>query len=126
MRVTNHSVRALLNIGAPLFLSGFYSVELLSHKLVRHFIPFFLIPLLISNAILAAYQPLYLVTLIPQLLIYALAIGGALTRDSALGRSKPLYIPYFFCFVNAAAFFGILSIMRGHKQSAWSSRASAA
>lgn len=123
VRVTNHSVRALLNIGAPLFLSGFYSVELLSHKLVRHFIPFFLIPLLVSNAILVAYQPLYLVTLIPQLLIYALAIAGALTRDSALGRSKPLYIPYFFCFVNAAAFFGILSIMRGHKQSAWSSRA---
>jgi cellulose synthase/poly-beta-1,6-N-acetylglucosamine synthase-like glycosyltransferase len=106
VRVTNHSV--------------------LSHKLVRHFIPFFLIPLLISNAILAAYQPLYLVTLIPQLLIYALAIGGALTRDSALGRSKPLYIPYFFCFVNAAAFFGILSIMRGQKQSSWSSRPSAA
>ncbi len=89
---------------------------------MRHFIPFFLIPLLISNAILAAFQPLYLVTLIPQLMIYALAIAGALTRESKLGRSKPLYIPYFFCFVNAAAFFGILSIMRGHKQAAWSSR----
>jgi len=126
VRVTNHSVRALLNIGAPLFFSGFYSVELLSHKLVRHFIPFFLIPLLLSNVALAVVQPLYLVTLIPQLLIYALAVAGALTRDSALGRSKPLYIPYFFCFVNAAAFFGILSIMRGHKQSAWSSRPTAA
>jgi cellulose synthase/poly-beta-1,6-N-acetylglucosamine synthase-like glycosyltransferase len=122
VRVTNHSVRALLNIGAPLFLSGFYSVELLSHKLVRHFIPFFLIPLFISNAILAAIEPMYLVTMIPQALIYVLAIAGALLRHSPIGRSKPLYIPYFFCFVNAAAFFGILSIMRGRKLAAWSSR----
>jgi biofilm PGA synthesis N-glycosyltransferase PgaC len=122
VRVTNHSVRALLNIGAPLFLSGFYSVELLSHKLVRHFVPFFLIPLFITNAILATFAPIYLVTMIPQALIYALAIAGALLRDSPIGRSKPLYIPYFFCFVNAAAFFGILSIMRGKKLAAWSSR----
>ncbi|HEU5162720.1 MAG TPA: glycosyltransferase family 2 protein, partial [Thermoanaerobaculia bacterium] len=41
VRVTNHSVRALLNLGSALWTSGFYSVELLSHKLVRHLIPFF-------------------------------------------------------------------------------------
>jgi cellulose synthase/poly-beta-1,6-N-acetylglucosamine synthase-like glycosyltransferase len=124
VRVTNHSVRALLNIGAPLFLSGFYSVELLSHKLVRHFVPFFLIPLFVSNAILLFFRPLYLVTFVPQLLVYGLAAMGAMTRETPLGRRKPLYIPYFFCFVNAAAFLGILSILRGHKQAAWSSRPS--
>ena len=122
VRVTNHSVRALLNLGAPLFTSGFYSVELLSHKLVRHFIPFFLIPLLIANLFLVRAGALYQLALLGQVTIYGLAALGAILRNSPAGRARPLYVPYFFCFVNAAAFFGILSIMRGRKLAAWSTR----
>lgn len=123
IRVTNHSVRALLNLGSSLYTSGLYSVELLSHKLVRHFVPFFLIPLLAANIALVRLSPFYVLTLIGQLAIYALAIAGALLRDHPLGRSRLFYIPYFFCFVNAAAFLGVLSIFRGRKLEAWSTRA---
>lgn len=122
IRVTNHSVRALLNLGSDLFTHGFYSLELLSHKLVRHFIPFFLIPLFLASAILALRSPFYAVMLAGQVLVYALAIAGALLRDHPLGRKKFFTVPYFFCFVNAAAFFGILSIFRGERKAAWSSR----
>lgn len=123
IRVTNHSVRALLNLGSHLFTHGFYSLELLSHKLVRHFIPFFLIPLFVASIVLATTRsPFYLVMLGGQVLVYALAIAGAVLRDHPLGRKKFFTVPYFFCFVNAAAFFGILSIFRGERKAAWSSR----
>jgi cellulose synthase/poly-beta-1,6-N-acetylglucosamine synthase-like glycosyltransferase len=122
IRVTNHSVRALLAVGSRLFTSGFYSLELLSHKLVRHFIPFFLIPLFVSNLLIAPLSWFYVVTLSGQIAFYALAVAGAVARKSAIGRMKILTVPYFFSFVNAAAFLGILSIFRGRETHAWSTR----
>ncbi|MGZ8867332.1 MAG: glycosyltransferase, partial [Thermoanaerobaculia bacterium] len=122
VRVTNHSVRALFAIGWPLLTSGFYSVELLSHKLIRHFIPFFLIPLFVSNVALVREGPFYALTMAGQVLAYGLAIIGLRSRSQSIGRSKILTVPYFFCFVNAAAFLGILSIFRRHKVEAWSTR----
>jgi hypothetical protein len=114
--VTNHSVRALLKLRSRLFTSGFYSVELLSHKLVRHFIPFFLIPLLISSAFA------FPIAFFGQLGFYGLAIAGALLRDRKIGRAKIFTVPYFFTFVNAAAFVGILSMLKGKRTEAWSTR----
>ncbi|HVS30992.1 MAG TPA: glycosyltransferase family 2 protein [Thermoanaerobaculia bacterium] len=122
IRVTNHSVRALLALGPALLTSGFYSVELLSHKLVRHFVPFFLIPLFIANAFLVTAGPFYVLTMAGQLLIYGLALLGAALRQRPAGRSRFLTVPYYFCFVNAAAFLGILSIFRGRKLDAWTTR----
>lgn len=120
VRVTNHSVRALLNLRSHLFTSGFYSVELLSHKLVRHFIPFFLVLLLISSAV--AFPMVFL----GQLGFYGLATAGALLRHQKIGRAKIFTVPYFFTFVNAAAFVGILSMLKGNKTAAWSTRSAAA
>ncbi|HEX8251598.1 MAG TPA: glycosyltransferase family 2 protein, partial [Thermoanaerobaculia bacterium] len=118
IRITNHSVSALLKLGAPLFTSGFYSVELLSHKLIRHFIAYFLIPLLIANIFLVRVSPFYVVALAGQLAIYGLALIGMVVRDKPIGRSRFFTVPYYFCFVNAAAFFGILTMFRKHKLTA--------
>ncbi|HEY0160118.1 MAG TPA: glycosyltransferase family 2 protein [Thermoanaerobaculia bacterium] len=123
IRITNHSVSALLKLGAPLVTSGFYSVELLSHKLIRHFIAYFLIPLFIANLFLLRVSPLYVVALAGQLAIYGLAAVGAVVRDKPIGRSRFFTVPYYFCFVNVAAFFGILTMFRKHKTTAWSTRA---
>ena len=122
IRVTNHSVRALFAIGSPLITSGFYSIELLSHKLVRHFIPFFLIPLFVSNIALVRVSLFYQVTMAGQAIVYGLALIGAFLHRHAIGRRRIFTVPYYFCFVNAAAFFGILSIFRGHKTDAWTTR----
>lgn len=122
VRVTNHSVRALLNLGAKLFTSGFYSVELLSHKLVRHLIPFFLLLLLASNAYLAFTHRFFIAALALQLLMYFCAAAGALLRRTAIGAFKLFSVPYYFCLVNTAAFFGVLSILRGNRVRAWSPR----
>jgi len=120
VRVTNHSVRALLNLRSALFTRGFYSLELLSHKLVRHLIPLFLIPLFVASVALVRRGPLYVLALAAQLIVYGLAAAGALLRDRTIGRAKFLTVPYYFCFVNAAALFGVLAILRGKKTGAWS------
>ncbi len=124
IRVTNHSVRALLNLGPALVTSGLYSVELLSHKLVRHFIPLFLVPLFASNLALLRLSPFYVVTLVGQAAVYAFALIGWLVRNRPLGRVRLLSVPYYFCFVNAAALLGIISMFSGKRQAAWSTRAS--
>ena len=116
VRVTNHSVRALLKLRSHLFTSGFYSVELLSHKLVRHFVPFFLIPLLISSAVA------FPIAFFGQIGFYGLAIAGGLLRRQKIGRAKIFTVPYFFTFVNAAAFVGVLSMLKGKRTEAWSTR----
>lgn len=122
VRVTNHSVRALLNLGSALWSSGFYSVELLSHKLVRHLIPFFLVPLLLASFYLAIDRPLFRLVLLLQLLFYGLAVAGALLRHRPFGALRLFSVPYYFCLVNAAAFFGVLSMLRGRRVHAWTPR----
>jgi cellulose synthase/poly-beta-1,6-N-acetylglucosamine synthase-like glycosyltransferase len=122
VRVTNHSVRALLNLGSALWTSGCYSVELLSHKLVRHLIPFFLIALLLSSAWLARSSHLFGLILALQALFYVFAMAGALLRHRRGGALRLFSVPYYFCLVNAAAFFGVLSIARGTRVREWSPR----
>ncbi|HEX2835404.1 MAG TPA: glycosyltransferase family 2 protein [Thermoanaerobaculia bacterium] len=122
VRVTNHSVRALLNLGAALWTSGFYSVELLSHKLLRHLVPFFLVLLLLSNVLLARGSTLAWGTLALQILFYVLAITGAALRHRRTGAMKVFSVPYYFCLVNAAALLGVLSILRGRRVAEWSPR----
>lgn len=122
VRVTNHSVRALLNLGPALWTSGFYSVELLSHKLVRHLIPFFLIALLLASIWLSRSSHLFRLLLALQALFYLSALAGALLRHRRGGALVLLSVPYYFCLVNAAAFLGVLSIARGTRVREWSPR----
>lgn len=123
VRIANRCTRALLGNGRKLFTSGFYAVEVLSHKVVRHMIPFFLIPMLAASIVLAPRSVFYAVMLGGQVLVYALAIAGALLRDTKAGYWKPFSVPYYFCFVNAAAFVGLLKLMRGQGTHAWTTRA---
>lgn len=125
VRIANRCTRALLGNGKRLFTSGFYAVEVLSHKVVRHMIPFFLIPMLIASIILAPHSAFYAVMLAGQLLVYVLAIFGALLRDTKAGYWKPFSVPYYFCFVNAAAFVGLCKLIAGGGVSSWSTRAGA-
>lgn len=124
-RIANRCTRAMLGHGSRLFTSGFYSLELLSHKVVRHMIPFFLIPMLFASIVLATVSPFYAVMLGGQLAVYVLAIVGAMLRETRFGYVKIFSVPYYFCFVNAAAFVGLLRLIRGQGTAAWTTRASA-
>jgi cellulose synthase/poly-beta-1,6-N-acetylglucosamine synthase-like glycosyltransferase len=127
VRVTNHSVRALLLLGSGLWSSGFYSLELLSHKLLRHLVPFALLPLVVLSAVLAVRLPgaagaLFGLLLAAQLAVYGLGLAGWFLRRTAVGRLRLLSIPYYFSMVNLAALLGVLSIARGVRKARWTPR----
>jgi cellulose synthase/poly-beta-1,6-N-acetylglucosamine synthase-like glycosyltransferase len=122
IRVTNRSLRALLNLKGSLWTSRFYSMQLLSHKFFRHLLPFPLLVLLGSNMAISKHHPVFLILLCCQGFFYGLAIIGYKLRNSPFSRLKPLSIPYYFCLANAAAFLGALSIIRGLQVAMWEPR----
>lgn len=121
VRVTNHSLRGILNVPDALkpWRTGWYAIELLSHKVLRHLVPWFLLIALASNAALARVSGVYQALLAGQLLFYGSAAIGYALRRSPLGQQKPFYGPLYFCLANAAAFLGVLSLFRGTRIAAW-------
>jgi cellulose synthase/poly-beta-1,6-N-acetylglucosamine synthase-like glycosyltransferase len=126
IRVTNHSVRALLRLGRPLWTSGFYSLELVSHKLVRHLVPFFLLPMLAALLALGLApgpaRAIFAPALVAHVGFYGLAAAGFALRRRAVGRWRLLSVPYYFTLVNTAAFLGVLSVLAGRRLVAWTPR----
>lgn len=122
VRIANQSFRALLGLGRGLWSHGFYSVQLVSHKLLRYLVPFFLVPLFLSSLVLAAGGPFFQLVFGAQALVYGLAVAGFLLRRRRLGRWKPFAMPFFFGLVNAAALLGVLSVLKGRRQQTWATR----
>ncbi len=123
IRVTNHSMRALLDLGPALVSSGFYSVQLLSHKLIRHLSPLFLTGLLLGSGVAAAGGGLSMRLLVGgQLAFYALAAGGHLLRTRPSPRWLPVGAPYHFTLIQLAALAGIASLVRGRRLTTWNPR----
>lgn len=100
------------------FRSGFYAIELISHKLLRYAVPLILMTLVIANSLLAASSPFYLATLVLQSSFYALAFAGWLIERS--GRpSGLLAMPLYFTLANFASAVGFYKFLRGEKYERW-------
>jgi cellulose synthase/poly-beta-1,6-N-acetylglucosamine synthase-like glycosyltransferase len=123
VRITNHSMRALLDLGPALWTSGFYSVELLSHKFIRHLSPLFLAGLLASSAVAGlAGSRFFLLLFAVQLAFYSLAALGRALDGTGSGRTILLAAPYHFTLIQLAASGGILSLLRGRRLAIWAPR----
>ena len=121
VRLMNRGLRAAFSLGRALlpFRSGLYAFQILSHKILRRFVPFLLVGLLGSSILLTMADPTWWVALGPQVLFYGLACMGALTVNTRLGRAKALWIPYFFCLANLSAALAVLSLLRGTRFEIW-------
>ena len=86
----------------------------LSHKAIRLLVPFAMVAALIVNVFLIS-SPLYLALFWLQALFYMLALAGVLFRL----RPKSLMLPYYFCMINAAVFFGVYHTMTSRRSMAW-------
>ncbi len=119
VRVVTRGMRGILymkKLFNPLRYT-FVSFQLFSHKVLRWFIPLFLLFALTSNLFLIG-QPFYDVTLVMQLLFYALALLGFLAeKRNAL--TTPLAIPLYFVTVNIAAVVAMYRIWKGHRAVTW-------
>jgi cellulose synthase/poly-beta-1,6-N-acetylglucosamine synthase-like glycosyltransferase len=107
--------KALLN---P-FRYGFYSVELFTHKILRRLVPFILLVLLLSSLALQSSGMIYGAAAGGQVLFYFLAGCGYLLRGRQLGKLKFLYIPFFYCLANFAAFVAMIKVLQGHQIERW-------
>ena len=96
--------------------------QTVSHKLLRHLVPLFLIALFVSNLLLIGHRSMA-VLLALQVLFYLAAGLGWLTRRTRLGSFPLLSVPYYFSLVNTAAFFGVLRLVFGRVPRMWAPRA---
>jgi len=106
--------RAMMN---PL-RRGFYALQLLSHKVMRYFVPFFLIALLAASAILARGSLSFQVLLVLQLAGYGAGVLAWLL-DRAGVRSRLLVLPQYFLLANIASLIAFYKFLRGERYARW-------
>ena len=100
------------------FRSGFYAVELFSHKVLRYAVPLFLILIFVSNAILAAHSIFYEIIFLAQIAFYLLALTGWLFERFG-AKIGVFAIPHYFVLANLASVLGFYKFMRGERFAAW-------
>jgi cellulose synthase/poly-beta-1,6-N-acetylglucosamine synthase-like glycosyltransferase len=92
---------------------GLFSWQLLSHKVCRWLVPFFMILACLSNAILISHSALYLAAFLMQLGFYAAALGGIWTGF------RVLRIPSFLLLANLAILMAWFRYARGERITSW-------
>ena len=106
--------RAMLN---PL-RSGFYGVQLVSHKVMRYLVPFFLIGLFVASAVLASGSLAYRLMFAAQAAGYTCpALAWALDRVGI--QSRLLAFPQYFMLANLASLIACYQFLRGERYARW-------
>jgi len=126
-RVIARGIRAVWEVKRLLnpFAYGFYSIQLLSHKVMRWSVIFAMPIILVLNALLYDAGLVYQVLLAGQLLFYANAATVYLLRNTSMMKLrvvKLLAIPYFFCLANFAALSGWMQFFAGRRVDVWNSK----
>jgi cellulose synthase/poly-beta-1,6-N-acetylglucosamine synthase-like glycosyltransferase len=106
--------RAMMN---PL-RSGFYAVQLLSHKVMRYAVPIFLIAIIVASGALARHSLFYWVVFGAQLICYLGALA-AWTLERAGVRNRILAMPQYFVLSNLASMIACYQFLRGERYEHW-------
>jgi cellulose synthase/poly-beta-1,6-N-acetylglucosamine synthase-like glycosyltransferase len=121
VRVMNRGLRGAIALAGALSWRARpgYLLQLLCHKILRRFVAFFLVALVIANTALALHDTRWWVLLAPQLLFYAAAGAGWLAQVRGERPAKPLWVAYYFCLSNVAAALAVCSLARGSRYEVW-------
>src|SRR5437764_1997269 len=106
--------RAMLN---PL-RAGFYAVQLLSHKVMRYLVPFFLMALLTTSVVLSSGAVFYRALLAAQVTGY-LCVAMAWALEKIGVRSRLLALPQYFVLANLASLIAVYKTLRGQRYARW-------
>ena len=121
-RIVNRSFSGLMKNKTVLnpFKYGFYSLELLSHKLLRWLIPFFILITAVGITVLAQMEVVTFQWLLLLGIVFVwFILLGKLLKDKPTCPSV-LLIPYYFYLVNFNSMKGVLQSLRGDVQITWS------
>lgn len=100
------------------FRSGFYAVELISHKALRYSVPLFLILILLSSAVSAIYSNVFAIAFALQILFYLTAFVAWILEKSGK-HPGILAIPLYFVLANLAALIAFYKFLRGNNVARW-------
>ncbi len=100
------------------FKSGFYAVQLISHKAMRYLVPAFLLAILVSSALLTSHSGLYASVFFGQVVFYFLAVlGGLLERVGV--HSRLFALPQYFALTNLSSLIAFYQFVRGERYARW-------
>jgi hypothetical protein len=99
------------------FRFGFFAVEIWSHKLIRWFVPVFMLLAFIANIPLTT-EPAYRLLFVLQVIFYLLA-GAGWATSKVLKQAWFLTIPFYFVTINLASLYAIILFMSGKRFETW-------
>ena len=100
------------------FKSGFFGIELISHKVFRYAVPIFLLLLYFSSMALAFRSEFFELVLGMQTAFYMLALVAWILER--LGKPfRVLAIPLYFVLTNAASLIGFYKFLTGERYARW-------
>ena len=112
----NNSLRELLN---P-FRYGIFSVQLLSHKVLRWFSGALMILIFLLNILLLDKGTFYNLTMLGQGIFYMFALWGFINEIWLKRKSaKILHVAYYFCLSCVAMLYGMINAFRGKEMVTW-------
>jgi cellulose synthase/poly-beta-1,6-N-acetylglucosamine synthase-like glycosyltransferase len=121
-RIVNRSFRGLLKVKSVLnpFKFGFFSFQVISHKLLRWLQPIFILLFATGSILLALkeYSVFSNVSQVGILFLWLAQIGYLKSRQQYI--SKIFFIPYYFVMVNYYSLLGVVSALMGNIQVIWS------
>jgi cellulose synthase/poly-beta-1,6-N-acetylglucosamine synthase-like glycosyltransferase len=124
-RVIVRSINALVHRWRILnpFRYGLFAVQVFSHKVLRYLVPELLIVAFLASVWLAVQHPdragFYQVLVALQLLLYiGVPLAYAASKRLKI-NTRFLSAPFYFVHANAAAFWGLVSYLRGVRAVTW-------
>ncbi len=100
------------------FRSGFYAVQLWSHKLMRYLVPVFLIAIFIASAFLARQNAFYAAAFVLQVAFYLAALTSWALERMGVTFSF-LALPQYFVITNLASLIAFVKFLTGERYTRW-------
>lgn len=124
VRIVNRSFNGILRVPQSCnpFRVGWFAWQLISHKLLRWFSPFFLLAHFMVTLFFTHKSPLWPVPVFflgGYWLLAALSLWGCWREKKNLKNPPILYFPLYFFLINFASVLGILLRLKGETITTW-------
>jgi cellulose synthase/poly-beta-1,6-N-acetylglucosamine synthase-like glycosyltransferase len=100
------------------FRSGFYAIQLWSHKLMRYLVPVFLIAIFIASAWLATRNAFYAAVFVMQVAFYLAALVSWILERLGVTFGL-LALPQYFVITNLASLIAFVKFLTGERYTRW-------